>query len=830
MSSVTTVSKHWDEWKLYGPNYSWSTWYVADATITVTRNTGSDNATVQVDVSMKTTSGDNSLGPWQCVISISGATSGGGEKTFDISNAGLHIKNTVYTASQTYTVSVGALVGTLSGQIKMHLDGYPGNQGEYSPVQNWSLTYDTKGTPSELSSWSNNYWGKESTITINRAITSFREDVLLLWTSGDTVTETVTIRSHTASGSDSTTVKYTIPYASCPYNAKTRTAKIQIKTYSSNSASATLIDTKTTGNYTINILSGDTAYIPTLANNPACQAYNDVVSALGTDTAVAQYSKLNVLAAKADVQLKHKTAYGGTVTIASRVVTFSNGSSASADQTNHISSLIQSAGTVTWTYTVTDSRGYSKSVSGTYTVINSSAPSITNVTVYRGDSSGTAQDGGEYIYATATATCESLNGHNSVTLKGRVDNGSDQTMTNGTRKTLKSDADANTQYVVTLTAQDLLRPTTQTIRLAGLDCPLDIPETKHAMGIGMEAQASDDTLYVGYDAKFYGKLVKHDAVKNKDLDLMQASELLVPFGTEIVANKNLNTPEFLNVGRYYCPSYSTVVTLSNCPSPRSFVMNVRNITNDYTDTNNRTWMYLVREIIDLNGNRYYQYCQSGASISWTFGTWFRVNSSTNDEDGNTAHWLKANVGRQASLDFAHQYVDGRVHCRLDIVSGSASPNPFDGDGYVLTFMWDNSGGWDTQVFFPNGGGHPSFRKRGGGSWAKNAIQFVTTEVEKATYSNTSVKKGALIARRQGNVVSINSADDAVSVTANTWVPYIQLGERYRPNETVYVPAANVGTAFSRWIRIANDGWIYLFSSTAVGSASNFGFSTSYIVD
>ncbi len=208
-----------------------------------------------------------------------------------------------------------------------------------------------------------------------------------------------------------------------------------------------------------------------------------------------------------------------------------------------------------------------------------------------------------------------------------------------------------------------------------------------------------------------------------------------------------------------------------------------------------------------------------------------VNKSWVNEGGNVGHWMKAMIGRQASVDFDHIYFDEKVHCRLDIVSSDlGSNNPFDGDGYLLTFMWDNIGKWDTQLFIPNGGGHPAYRKRGDSSWARNAIKFVTTEVEKATYANTSVKKGALIARRQGNMVSINSADDAVGVTANTWVPYVQLGTRYRPNETIYVPAANVGTVYSRWIRIANDGWVYLFSSTAVSSASNFGFSVSYIVD
>ena len=190
--SVTTVTKTWAEWKLYGPNYSWSTRYTASAVITVTRNIGSDTATVKVDATMTTLSGDNSLGPWQCVISISGASSGGGEKTFDLNTAGYHGANASYTVSQTYTVGVGVSAGTLSGQIKMHIDGYPNYQGEYSDSQAWSLTYDTKGTPSQAT-WGNAYFGNASTITIQRTVPDFRESVYLVWQ--DDTSHPVTIRT-----------------------------------------------------------------------------------------------------------------------------------------------------------------------------------------------------------------------------------------------------------------------------------------------------------------------------------------------------------------------------------------------------------------------------------------------------------------------------------------------------------------------------------------------------------------------------------------------------------------------------------------------------------
>ena len=824
--SVTTVSKTWSEWKLYGPNYSWSTWYVANATITVTRNTGSDTATVQVDASMTSTSGDNSLGPWECVISINGASSGGGEKTFVISSAGLHIKNTAYTASQTYTVGVGASAGTLSGQIKMHLAGYPGNQGEYSDAQAWSLTYDTKGTPSQAT-WGNAYFGNASTITIQRTVPDFRETVELVWQ--DDTSHPVTIRTY--SQSSATSISYTIPYNTCPATATTRSAKIRVVTYNG----STQIGTWETSAVSVTIKTGDTHYNPTLSANPTCEAYNDVVSALGTDTAVAQYSKLNVKAKKSNVVVSTDRPSGQTVTIASRVVTFSNGSSASADQENHISSVITSAGTVTWTYTVTDSRGLKVTRTGSYTVINSSAPTISNVTIYRGNSSGTAEEGGAYIYATATASCESLNGHNSVTLQGKVDSGSWQSMTSGTRKTLKSDADANTQYVVTLQATDLLRSTPYTIILPSKDVPFDIPETKHGVGIGMQAQASDDTLYVGYDTKFYGKLIKHDSINNRDADLVQLTpKLAQTLSTPIGANKNLNTTEFMKCGQYFVLAGTSVATITNCPTTNYFVMTVEaQIYATYDDESVSGDRYRVRKITDFQGNQYIQRCVKPTNNSWSYGDWYMVNQSLASEGGNVAQWLNSAVRRPTSLDFTHIYDATKIHARLDQSSSALTGgvNSIFGEGYVLTFMWDTNAKWDSQFYIPDADGNaPAYRCfiPSQNAWG-SVKRLVTNEVSKDSYSNTNVKNGSAICRRQGNIVDIVAIGDVRSLSANTFVTWVTIAEKYRPAENRFIPVANGGTN-GRFAVINADGRIQIYSTTAISSAQSFAFNITYIVD
>ena len=813
--SVTTVTKTWSEWKLYGAGYAWSTWYIANATITLTRNTGSDTATVQVDASMTTTSGDNSLGAWECVISINGASSGGGEKTFVISNAGLHIKNTAYTASQTYTVGVGVSAGTLTGTIKMHLAGYPGNQGEYSPSQEWSLTYDTKGTPSQAT-WSNYNWGKASTITIQRTVPDFRETVELVWQ--DDTSHPVNIRTY--SQSSATSISYTIPYASCPTNAKTRSAKIRVKTYNGDSQNATLIGTWETSAVTVSLLSGDTAYLPTISANPVCEAYNDVVSALGTDTAVAQYSKLNVKADSANVYPKY------SATIVSYVVTFSNGSTASGSQLNHISSVIQSAGTVNWTYKVTDSRGYTAEKNGSYTVINSSAPSIPpeNVTVYRGDSSGNAQDGGAYIYATATATCESLNGHNTVTLQGRVGSGSYQNMTNGTRKTLMSNADPNTQYVVTLKATDLLRFTTMDFILPSADCPFHIPSGKHGMGIGMKAQASDNTLYVGYDTKFYGGIVKHDSVNNRDADLIQLTpKLAQTLATAINSNSNLNTATFCEVGQYFCGANTTVATLSNCPTGDAFTMSVYAPNQRDYDLPTGYTRYRVRKILTYNGAEYIQQVTKNPSDVWTFGAWYMVNTSLASEDGNVAQWLKASVRRPTSLDFTHIYDSQKVHARLDQSSSSLSGgvNSIFGEGYVLTFMWDTNARWDSQFFIPDAdGAKPAYRVYIPSQSQWGAVhRFAITDVTKTDI--TSLTNGATIDSGYGgcyyevcnNLLHLHIA--CGGLTANTEKDIYTMPSGYRPSDRP-VNTGNGGnfasmSSISR-LRVLNTGKVTVIST------------------
>lgn len=113
---------------------------------------------------------------------------------------------------------------------------------------------------------------------------------------------------------------------------------------------------------------------------------------------------------------------------------------------------------------------------------------------------------------------------------------------------------------------------------------------------------------------------------------------LVPMGTAIPENADLNTLEYLKVGNYYCSSNATTKTLLNCPtvttasdgtkSGTAFMMTVSSPLSQTVDDESGTWKYRFRTIQAYNGPMYTQYCYSnGTAGNWIYGTWYQVIKS-----------------------------------------------------------------------------------------------------------------------------------------------------------------------------------------------------------
>lgn len=96
-----------------------------------------------------------------------------------------------------------------------------------------------------------------------------------------------------------------------------------------------------------------------------------------------------------------------------------SGGGSSTTGTSMTTGFLNSAGTVTFTAKVSDSRGRTTTKTASITVIDYFAPYVSGASVYRCNSAGTADSNGTYFRAAATAKYASCNGKNGYTLRVR---------------------------------------------------------------------------------------------------------------------------------------------------------------------------------------------------------------------------------------------------------------------------------------------------------------------------------------------------------------------------------------------------------------------------
>lgn len=111
---------------------------------------------------------------------------------------------------------------------------------------------------------------------------------------------------------------------------------------------------------------------------------------------------------------------------------------------------------------------------------------------------------------------------------------------------------------------------------------------------------------------------------------MRFTRSLIPVGTSIPANANLNTVAYLKVGKYYCSQNVDAKTITNCPTTSAFSMEVFNplspvVDNETTDP----YVYRIRILTAYNtGVQYVQYATVGSNVNkWTYNSWYVVPRS-----------------------------------------------------------------------------------------------------------------------------------------------------------------------------------------------------------
>lgn len=121
---------------------------------------------------------------------------------------------------------------------------------------------------------------------------------------------------------------------------------------------------------------------------------------------------------------------------------------------------------------------------------------------------------------------------------------------------------------------------------------------------------------------------------------MRFTRSLLPVGTSVPANANLNTIPYLRIGKYYCSQNVDAKTVKNCPVNMAFSMEVFNpLGTNVDDETTAEYTYRLRVLTPYDtGIHYTQCCRtSGTPGTWTYDSWyvtprskFALASSKND--------------------------------------------------------------------------------------------------------------------------------------------------------------------------------------------------------
>lgn len=320
--------------------------------------------------------------------------------------------------------------------------------------------------------------GSAITVNIARASTSFTHKVYYTFGS----------KSVTISTSATTSASYTIPtdHATVIPNATSGTATITVDTYN--------------GSTKIGSASKSfTVTVPT-SIKPSLTSVTAAVVASGADTSYG-YVK-----GKSKVKL---TINGAAGSQGSTISSYSiSGGGFSSTASSFTTGVLNTAGTITFTATVTDSRGRksdAKTVS--ISVQDYNNPNITGFTVVRCNSAGTANDNGTYIKISPTYTYTSLSSKNTITSKAEFKQTTATTWTNagaiasgGSLVTGAGAIATTSSYDVKFTITDKFTSVSKSVIIPTAFVTLDFKKGGKGIAIG-KASETDNLFDIGIDTR-----------------------------------------------------------------------------------------------------------------------------------------------------------------------------------------------------------------------------------------------------------------------------------------------------------------------------------------
>ena len=250
-----------------------------------------------------------------------------------------------------------------------------------------SGTLDTIPRASSISSISGNTIGSPVTVNIDRKASSFTHRVY--YSFGNT-------KNYLLESGVGTSLTFTPAMSDCASvpNAASGTATIRVDTYSGSTKIGTA-----SKNFTLNV---PASVKPTIGSFTAERIDGTVPSDWGIYVKGKSKAKLTISGAAAG-------GYGAT--LKSYSITGGGYTGSTAEYTT---GFLNTAGTITFTGKVTDSRGRTASKTVSVTVEDYAPPVIRSASAARCDASGSLQDDGAYVLVTHSLTYSSLGGKNSL--------------------------------------------------------------------------------------------------------------------------------------------------------------------------------------------------------------------------------------------------------------------------------------------------------------------------------------------------------------------------------------------------------------------------------
>jgi len=147
---------------------------------------------------------------------------------------------------------------------------------------------------------------------------------------------------------------------------------------------------------------------------------------------------------------------------------------------------------------------------------------------------------------------------------------------------------------------------------------------------------------------------------------------MIPYGTSIPANADINTTTYLKVGNFYCSKNADVATMTNCPTTMAFMMQVYSpLSTTIDNETSKTWVYRLRKIIDHKGNEWYQSVNSGGTAgTFTYNAWQKILKDT-----DTATTSKNGAMSKDMVTKLNGIAAGANKTTVDSVLSASSTNP-----------------------------------------------------------------------------------------------------------------------------------------------------------